>query len=126
MLIAKGCELRKMRYTKDLMHSGEVPKFLSHRHADPPTDTLVDFVEDQGWHFIGAGKHIFQAKHEAGGLPTGGDLRQRLEAFAGIGSDQKFNFIEAVLVEGNARAIPNWCAIRVRLGLEVHAEFGSF
>src|SRR6266540_3894449 len=56
MLIAKRRELRKMRHTKDLVHAREIPKFLSHRHADASADALINFVEDQGWHFVGAGE----------------------------------------------------------------------
>src|ERR1041385_5507079 len=94
-----------MRDTEDLMHSRKIPKLLSHRHADPTANALVDFVEDQRRYFVGAGEHILQAKHETRSFAARGNLCQRLESFAGIRGDQKFHFIEAILIKPKARSI---------------------
>ena len=125
MLVAKGCQLRQVRHTEDLVHAREIPQLLPHRHTDTTTDALVDLVEDQGRHLVGSSEHILQPEHQAGCLTTGGDLGQRLKTFPGVGGDQKLNSIETILIECDSCAILHRRAIWIGPGLEVHAELGG-
>ena len=53
-----------MRDTEYLVRTGKIPELLSDDHAYAAANPLVDLIKDQGRNLVGAGKHIFQTKHE--------------------------------------------------------------
>ncbi len=81
------------------------PQLLPDDGADAPADALVDLIEDERRRGVGMGKRAFERQHQARCLAARGHARHRLERFAGVGADQKFNLVDASAVEGHAPTI---------------------
>ncbi len=101
MLVAEDGQLRQVGDDEDLVGAPQVPELFANRPADTAADALVDLVEDEGGHLVGAGEHVFEGQHQAGGLAAGGDPDERFQTLPGVGSDQEFDLVEAGAIKGN-------------------------
>ena len=125
VLSAIDGQLRQVGDAQHLVAAPEHLQFLADDAANTPADALVDLIENQGGNVVGLGQHVFERQHQARGLAAGGDLDQRLEAFAGVGGNQEFDAFQAGRGEGDAPAIRQRRTLRVGLVLEIDLETRS-
>jgi hypothetical protein len=79
-----------------LAESGEFSPYLG---ANLATDIGIDLVEDQHGGAVGGGEGCLEGKHDAGGFTAGGNLAERQEVLAGVGTKEEANCAVAEGVE---------------------------
>jgi hypothetical protein len=66
MLFTKGSQLREVSNAYHLVLLRKITQLVTDGYADAPADTLVNFIEDEGGHLVGAHQHILYCQHQAG------------------------------------------------------------
>src|SRR5271167_870344 len=107
MMVGKGCDLWQMGDAKHLLRPRELLQLLAHRFRRSPTDTAVNFVEDQSpleWcpartvvsfpATLACFNRRLQRQHHPREFAPGGDLLHRAKRFAGIRRDEVLHLIE--------------------------------
>ena len=103
MMIGIRSNLRKMRYTKDLMPQRKLMHLSGYGIGDHTGNAGIDFVKDQRFDPIRIGQCNLQCQHNAGNLTAGRDLMQRLYWFTTVGGKQKLDLIYAVFRQFGSR-----------------------
>src|SRR3990172_418050 len=89
MLLAKSSKLGKVGDTQHLVMARQAPKLVTDNTANPTTNPLVDFIEDQRGDIIGACQDVLQRQHQPGGLASGSDAYERFQPLPWIGRSEE-------------------------------------
>ena len=124
VLLAEGCQLRQVGDAQHLVLAGQVAQLAAYHSAHAPANALVDLIEDQGGHLVGACQHIFDRQHEPRGFATGGRFHQRFETLARVEGHEELDMLQPVDIESHPLPISQGHALRIWAGLEIHAKAG--
>ena len=89
MMGRKGGNLREMGNTDDLIFYCQILELLCDEFRCFSPDTGIDLIEDQSFFGFCVLTYRFKCQHDAGKLPSGSDLAERLWVLARIGAQEE-------------------------------------